>query len=83
MEAALFQRPLSIGGIIVPIEYQSTILASKEGFLVDSSRSINVYLEVTSIATPSLLCTCDAYESNLRVGFPPFIANKLYTIIPE
>ena len=37
----------------------------------------------TTIATPSLLCTCDAYESNDRVGFPPFIANKLYTIIPE
>ena len=73
----------NLGGLIVPIEYQSTILASKVGFLVDSSRSINVYLKVTSIATPSLLCTCDAYESNDRVGFPPFIPNKLYTIIPE
>ncbi len=77
MEAALFQRPLSVGGIIVPIEYQSRVFTAG-GAIPATGRAINIYLQVTSIATPSLLCACDAYELSSLAS-----TGKLYNIIPE
>ena len=77
MEAALFQRPLSVGGIIVPIEYQSRVFTAG-GAIPAIGRAINIYLEVTSIATPSLLCACDSYQDTKIV-----LNGKLFNIIPE
>jgi len=61
----------NLGGIIVPIEYQSRVFTAG-GAIPATGRAINIYLQVTSIATPSLLCACDAYK-----------ATVLYNIIPE
>ena len=77
MEAALFQRPLSVGGIIVPIKYQSRVFTAG-GAIPATGRAINIYLQVTSIATPSLLCACDSYQDT------KILTNgKLFNIIPE
>jgi hypothetical protein len=77
MEAALFQRPLSVGGIIVPIEYQSRVFTAG-GAIPATGRAINIYLQVTSIATPSLLCACDSYQDTKIL-----LNGKLFNIIPE
>ena len=66
------------GGAIVPaLEYQSRVIDSGAS-IVSANRSIDIYLEVTSIATPSLLCACDAYELS-SLGS----TGKLFNIIPE
>jgi hypothetical protein len=60
------------GGAIVPaLEYQSRVV-DDSGVFADNARSVVVYLDVTSVAEPSLLCACDAYK-----------ATVLYNVIPE
>jgi hypothetical protein len=61
----------NIGGLIVPLTYQSRVV-DDSGVIADSARSLNVYLDITSVAEPSLLCACDAYK-----------ATVLYNVIPE
>lgn len=66
------------GGAIIPVfEYQSRVIDNGAS-IVSANRSIDIYLEVTSIATPSLLCACDSYQDTKI-----FLNGKLFNIIPE
>ena len=70
-------RPSGVGAIVAPIAYQSRVFIAG-GAIPATGRAINIYLQVTSIATPSLLCACDAYELSSLAS-----TGKLYNIIPE
>ena len=59
----------SIGALVVPL-YQQRVL--DDGGTIADNRAFNVYLEVTAIKQPTLLCTGDAYK-----------ATVLYNVIPE
>jgi len=61
----------NLGGLIVPIAYQSRVLGAG-GVIPATGRAINVYFDITKVAEPSLLCTCDAYKTAV-----------LYNVIPE
>ena len=66
------------GGIIVPVlEYESRVL-TEGGAIPATGRAINVYLDITSIAVPSLLCACDSYQDTKIL-----LSGKLFNIIPE
>ena len=67
----VFDKPNGAGAFVPALTYQSRVL-DDGGVFADSARSIVVYLDVTSVANPSLLCACDAYK-----------ATVLYNVIPE
>jgi len=67
----IFDKPSGAGAFVPVLTYQARVL-DDSGEIADSSRSINVYLNVTGVAEPSLLCACDAYKTAV-----------LYNVIPE
>ena len=65
-------------GVFAPVlEYQSRVFTAG-GAIPATGRAINVYLDITSIAVPSLLCACDSYQDTKI-----FLNGKLFNIIPE
>jgi|DEB0MinimDraft_3_1074331.scaffolds.fasta_scaffold188994_2 hypothetical protein len=67
----VFDKPSGAGAFVPALTYQARVL-DDGGIIADIARSIVVYLDVTSVAEPSLLCACDAYK-----------ATVLYNVIPE
>jgi len=67
----VFDKPNGAGAFVLALTYQSRVV-DDSGVIADSARSLNVYLDITSVAEPSLLCACDAYK-----------ATVLYNVIPE
>jgi len=67
----VFDKPNGAGAFVLALTYQARVLEDG-GVFADNARSVVVYLDVTKIAEPSLLCACDAYK-----------ATVLYNIIPE
>ena len=67
----VFDKPNGAGAFVPALTYQARVL-DDGGVIADKAQSIIVYLDVTSIANPSLLCACDAYK-----------ATVLYNVIPE
>ena len=67
----VFDKPNGAGAFVPALTYQARVLEDG-GVFADNARSVVVYLDVTSVAEPSLLCACDAYK-----------ATVLYNIIPE
>jgi len=67
----VFDKPSGAGAFVPALTYQARVL-DDGGVIADKAQSINVYLDVTSVAEPSLLCACDAYK-----------ATVLYNVIPE
>ena len=67
----VFDKPNGAGAFVPALTYQARVL-DDGGIIADIARSIVVYLDVTSVAEPSLLCACDAYK-----------ATVLYNVIPE
>ena len=66
----VFDKPNGAGAFVLALTYQARVLEDG-GVFADNARSVVVYLDVTSVAEPSLLCACDAYK-----------ATKLYNINP-
>ena len=67
----------NVGAFVPVLEYQSRVFTAG-GAIPATGRAINIYLQVTSIATPSLLCACDSYQDT------KILTNgKLFNIIPE
>lgn len=74
---ALLQNNLNQYYIIFgPLRYNQRITEDSGTFAL-TDRYEAVYDEVTEIATPSLLCTCDAYKESTLTTY-----GKLYNIIP-
>jgi len=67
----VFDKPSGAGAFVPALIYQARVL-DDGGVFADNARSVVVYLDVTSVAEPSLLCACDAYK-----------ATVLYNVIPE
>ena len=67
----VFDKPSGAGAFVPALTYQARVL-DDGGIIADIARSIVVYLDVTSVAEPSLLCACDAYK-----------ATVLYNVTPE
>ena len=67
----VFDKPNGAGAFVPALTYQARVL-DDSGIIADKAQSIIVYLDVTSVAEPSLLCACDAYK-----------ATVLYNVIPE
>ena len=67
----VFDKPSGAGAFVPALTYQARVL-DDGGVIADKAQSIIVYLDVTSVAEPSLLCACDAYK-----------ATVLYNVIPE
>ena len=67
----VFDKPSGAGAFVPALTYQARVL-DDSGIIADKAQSIMVYLDVTSVAEPSLLCACDAYK-----------ATVLYNVIPE
>ena len=73
----IFDKPSGAGAFAPALTYQARVL-DDGGTFADSFRSINVYLDVTGVSEPSLLCACDAYELVSLAS-----TGKLFNIIPE
>ena len=67
----VFDKPNGAGAFVPALTYQARVL-DDGGTIADSSRSVIVYLDVSRVAEPSLLCACDAYKTAV-----------LYNVIPE
>ena len=73
----VFDKPSGAGAFVPVLTYQSRV-ETAGGKITDIGRAINVYLDVTAVAEPSLLCACDAYELSSLAS-----TGKLFNIIPE